>query len=71
MAVADASFNMVNVSISFGLIKARALACPEIPPLSNGIPSITINGSLLALREAPPRIRILLPDPGAPLLEVI
>ena len=29
------------------------------------------NGSLLAFREAPPRIRIVLPAPGAPPLEVI
>ena len=42
-----------------------------MPPLSNGTPSITIRGSLLALIEVPPLIRILLPDPGAPLLELI
>jgi hypothetical protein len=39
---------------------------PAIPPLSNGTPSTTIKGSLLAFREAPPRILITLPLPGAP-----
>ena len=57
--------------MSFGLIILNGLATPEIPPLLKGIPSNTINGSLLALKEEPPRIRIVLPDPGAPPLEVI
>ena len=71
MAVADASFKIVNVSISFGLIMLSGLATPEMPALLKGIPSNTIKGSLLALKDEPPRIRIVLPDPGAPPLEVI
>ena len=78
MAAADASFKTVKVSISFGLIKLNGLATPDIEELpllsfafSKGIPSITIKGSLLAFKEAPPRIRITLPEPGAPPLEVI
>ena len=71
MAVADASFNTLNDSISFGFIKDNALAAPEIPLLSNGTPSITINGSLFAFKDEPPRIRIVDPAPGAPPLEVI
>ena len=71
MAAADASFKTVKVSISFGLIKLNGLETPEIFEFSKGIPSITIKGSLLAFKEAPPRIRITLPEPGAPPLEVI
>ena len=57
--------------MSFGLINANGFACPEIPPPSIGIPSITIKGSLLAFNEAPPLIRMVLPAPGAPLLLII
>ena len=57
--------------MSFGLINAKAFAWPEMPPPSIGIPSITINGSLLAFSDAPPLIRMVLPEPGAPLLLVI
>src|SRR5436190_13218734 len=71
MAVADASFKILKDSISFGLINANALAAPAIPVLSTGTPSITINGSLLALSDAPPRMRIVLPEPGAPPLDDI
>ena len=71
MAVADASFKMLNDSMSFGLIIASGFATPEIPPLATGTLSITINGSLLAFKEAPPLILIVLPAPGAPPLEVI
>ena len=71
IAVAEASFKTTNVSISFGLIRFNGLAEPAIPPLSNGTPSITINGSLLAFIEVPPLILIVLPEPGAPLLELI
>ncbi|MNI26821.1 hypothetical protein D3C73_805380 [compost metagenome] len=71
MAVALASFKIVNVSISFGLIKLNGLATPDTEPPANGIPSTTINGSLLAFNEAPVRIRIVLPAPGCPPLVVI
>ncbi len=57
--------------MSFGLIKLNGLAVPEMPPLSTGTPSITINGELEALNEAPPRMRILTPVPGAPPPSVI
>src|SRR4030095_1262530 len=71
MAVADASFKTVIDTISFGLIVARALGTPAISEFDRGIPSITINGSLLAFNEAPPRILIVLPEPGAPSFGVI
>src|SRR5437773_10152707 len=62
---------MLKDSISLGLINAKAFAAPAIPELSTGTPSITIKGSLLAFNEAPPRILIVLPEPGAPPLDVI
>ena len=65
-AVADASFKMVIDSISLGLMVFNRFAEPETPFPSTGTPSITINGSLLALSEAPPRIRMRLPPPAAP-----
>ena len=43
---------------------------PLIPPASKGTPSSTISGSLLALKEAPPRIRIVLPALGEPLFDI-
>ena len=39
---------------------------PPIVLLSIGRPFITINGSLEAPSEAPPRMRIVEPDPGSP-----
>src|SRR6478736_662415 len=78
MAVAEASFKMFIDSMSFGLIRLNGSGEPAIDGLpsmflfgANGTPSTTINGSLLALSEAPPRIRIVLPEPGAPPLDVI
>ena len=56
--------------MSFGLIKESGLAAPAIPPLSSGTPSTTMSGSLEALMEVPPRKRSVLPEPGAPSLEV-
>ena len=56
--------------MSFGLIKDKGLAAPEIPPLSKGTPSTTIKGSLLALMDVPPRRRKVLPEPGAPSFDV-
>src|SRR6478752_6748737 len=78
MAVADASFKIFIDSMSFGLIKLSGSGDPAIEGVpsrflfgANGTPSTTINGSLLAFSEAPPRIRIVLPEPGAPPLDVI
>ncbi|MNI17070.1 hypothetical protein D3C73_704270 [compost metagenome] len=71
IAVDDASLSTVMLSISFGLIRLRKLPLlPLIPPVSKGTPSNTIKGSLLALKEAPPRIRIVLPEEGEPLLDI-
>ncbi|MNL14369.1 hypothetical protein D3C87_1353050 [compost metagenome] len=59
------------LSISLGLIKLKKLPLlPLIPPVSKGTPSSTIKGSLLALSDAPPRIRIVLPAEGEPLLDI-
>src|SRR5574344_131591 len=72
MAVEDASLSTVMLSISAGFIKLRKLlALPDMPPCSKGTPSRTISGSLLALREAPPRTRIVLPAVAEPLLLMI
>ena len=60
------------LSISFGLMRLRKLPLPETePPTSIGMPSMTINGSLEALSEAPPRIRMVLPADGEPPLLTI
>lgn len=64
MAVAEASFKTVKVSISLGLMVASALGVPGAASFETGIPSITISGSLLAFSDAPPRIRIVEPAPG-------
>ena len=70
-AVAEASFKTLIDSISLGLMVFKRLAEPAMPLLSTGTPSITIKGSLPALNEEPPRIRILLPPPAYPPPEVI
>ena len=77
MAVADASFKISTVSISFGLIKESALrVCFSSPPIEEGVvlvlpllkgtPSITYNGSVPPKKELEPRILILKAAPGAP-----
>ena len=66
MAVAEASFKIVKVSISLGWTVAKGFDIPLIPPSSTGTPSITINGLLDADIEEPPRTRIVAPAPGAP-----
>src|SRR5690349_21106812 len=78
MAVDAASLRMVIDSISFGLIRLSGLDTPDTAVVPSGFfvyakgtPSITINGSLLALREAPPRMRMVLPLPGAPPFDMI
>jgi len=57
--------------MSLGLMVLNGLRIPEMPSLSMGTPSITISGSLLALSDEPPRMRMVEPDPGAPPPEVI
>ena len=42
------------------------LGAPETALFSMGTPSMTMSGSLLALSEAPPRMRIRPPAPGEP-----
>ncbi len=42
------------------------LGAPDTAVFSMGTPSMTMSGSLLALSEAPPRIRIRPPAPGEP-----
>src|SRR5690554_558300 len=67
IAVADASFKTVKVSMSFEFILLRGSDIPLTPlVLSTGTPSITIRGSLLADIDDPPLIRIVEPAPGAP-----
>src|SRR5690554_4060755 len=72
IAVSDASFRTVKVSMSFEFILLSGSAIPLTPlVLSTGTPSITIRGSLLADIEDPPLIRIVEPAPGAPPEETI
>ena len=70
MAVAEASFNTLNDSMSWGLIIDSLFDSPFTPSLSIAIPSITIRGSLLALSDEPPRMRICAPPPGVPSLDM-
>ena len=70
MAVAEASFRTVNDSMSFGFTSANGLFIPLVLLLSRGIPSMTISGLFEAFSEAPPRMRISAPSPGAPLAVV-
>ena len=72
MAVEEASLRIVMLSMSLGLMRLRKFpSLPLIPPCSKGTPSSTIRGSLLALSEAPPRTRIVLPAVGEPLFDII
>src|SRR5690606_31430949 len=71
MAVAEASLRMEKLSTSLGLIRLKGLLTPAGLVLSTGIPSITIKGLLLAVREEPPRILILGAASGWPPLLVI
>ncbi len=57
--------------MSLGLIVFNGLRAPPATSLLSGIPSTTISGSLLALSEEPPRMRIREEVPGAPPLELI
>ena len=78
MAVAAASLRIVIEPMSEGLIKLSGLrgsgGSPPTPKppgsvgtLLMGTPSITYNGSLLALIDVPPRMRTCAPAPGSPL----
>ena len=72
MAVEEASLSTVMLSMSFGLIRLRKLLpLPDMPPCSKGMPSRTMSGSLLALSEAPPRMRIVEPAVAEPLFDMI
>ncbi len=71
MAVADASLSTEKDSISFGLMVDKIPREPPTLSLDIGNPSITINGSLEALIDEPPRILIVAPEPGAPPSDVI
>src|SRR5690554_7636646 len=66
MAVADASFSTVKVSMSLGLTKDKKLLLPLTLLLSRGTPSTITSGSLEAFREEPPLTRMVEPLPGAP-----
>ena len=74
MAVADASFNISIDSISFGLIADKApMRGPSVTPvdispasLFTSMPSITYKGSLPALMDVVPLIRIEVSAPGLP-----
>ena len=69
MAVDDASLSTVTRSMSLGLMKFSGLRPDERPPpFSSGTPSITKRGSLLAFTEVPPRMRMLVPPPGSPVV---
>jgi hypothetical protein len=69
--------------MSFGLMllsglrfSAGLMSTPPIAPAAtlsfwSGMPSTTYRGSLLALIEVPPRIRICAPPPGSPLFVTI
>ncbi len=73
-AAAAASFNIVMLSISFGLIMAMGLLVftrSASSPLIMATPSTTYNGLLPALIELVPRIRMLVLEPGCPELWVI
>ena len=67
--MADASFRTVKDSISDGFIVLSGLLNPSGALLPIITPSITTNGSFLADREEPPRIRIEEEEPGCPVEE--
>ena len=71
MAVAEASFKTLKLSMSLGFIKDSGLLTPAGLVLSMGTPSITISGLLLPDNEAPPLIRMFGAESGWPPFEVI
>ena len=58
IAVADASFSTVILSISAGLIEFKAFLDPPTPPSFKGTPSTTISGELVSDKEPSPLILI-------------
>ena len=66
MAVAEASLRTEKVSMSFGFTDASGSPMPAPPSPVTGTPSMTMSGSLFALSEAAPRIRIVEEEPGCP-----
>jgi len=79
MAVAEASFKTLMLSISFGFKKLNGFLAgldpkpitfpPEVVSCPDkGIPSTTNKGLLLERTEFVPLIRIFTPAPGAPLV---
>ena len=73
MAVAEASFKMsieailLGSNVASGLVALLPISVDVLtPPPVNGKPSTTYNGSLLALIEVPPLIRILKAASGPP-----
>src|SRR5690242_16562786 len=70
MAAEAASLSAVTRAMSLGLMRSRGSDTPGMLLLLSGTPSTTMRGSLLPLRDASPRMRMVLPDPGCPDLEV-
>ncbi len=66
IAVAEASLRTVKLSMSLGLIDESASETPLMLVSESGRPSTTTRGLLLAFSEEPPRILIVLAEPGAP-----
>ena len=73
MAVAEASFKisidtiLLGSNVARGLVELLPISVDVLtPPPVNGKPSTTYSGSLLALIEVPPRIRILKAASGPP-----
>ena len=66
--VAEASFKMVKLWMSLGLIPANALDCPlpATSPVTTGMPSITYKGAEEALIDPMPLILISGDAPGFP-----
>lgn len=52
--------------MSLGLMEESASETPLMPVSERGRPSTTTRGLLLAFREEPPRILMVLAEPGAP-----
>ena len=66
IAVDEASFSTVILSISSGLMELKILRDPPIPPSFIGTPSTTIRGLEVKDNEPLPRTRMVWPSPGAP-----
>src|SRR5690606_33857752 len=71
MAVAEASFKILKLSISFGFTSDNGLATPAGLSFPIGTPSITIKGLFCAFNDDPPRILIFGAESGDPPAVVI